>query len=1001
MAPSRKPRKGSRLHPPDFEELSALLTVITGRGRVSDKTTTLIMEIFRLVQLLQVECRPLLVHLHLSGSTTQGTEWMPLLDDALDGKPQAVRVLSKIYTYIHAEATMVFAAETLPASRKRKAVESGSVPERSTEAELATVEGLMGKEALVAATEKGGVTGGSADASGSQVAGFSSSDVATTGRQEASGLISSAGGQVGADGGRRADASGARSALFPASAAIIKSSFQPPDAHVPSGRAVNAIVAMLNSSKAPVGDLRACLFKVRARACLEEGVSVNKAGMFMNKVKWWPRQKHSKGKATHHPFHVMTPSRLIPITSRRADTTASGEEDVTVLELWPDRYCNVSLAVAVLLLLFDKQLGVDAEVNQYVAAVVAGHGLVAGTSNCEEEYANGTDTDNSDAASCAVSTDDEEDDLPSAVQVTAQDRLATRQASRSFAAKAAGKSERKCADSVQRARAPFQGDGNDNESDKKSIIGASDGSKKPSAGGSSSKGPRPRSRTSGKKARSADKSEMERASEDGVVTLDTTTCSLVLSSMVEPDASTKVVPYTSTSHSKTTRTHYPAEVAMQLMQAAVISFNKADPAEHAGVSVATAVAELNKLSHDALIADWDPPYEMKEMLALELLLVTEQEYETITVAQEQVKFLLPAAELKQAKDLLLFGGDKVDTIQIDTPSKFVVKASMKILLLDEHPTLLTYSSLANMGIIHQATAAARLTTANMEFARRASKIKSTGSAAVLSDGMHITTAIEDMLDAFLKSTLSETIFKFFSPAATDNQHSGCMTVGSDIRFALKEEFMTDAIIEPNLLILRLWCGANNADFYPLLADEANSFIGCAGTEVSDAVATSIIDRIAAEAAVCAATQFGFMICLERLHWVSAVVDVVDHKMDIYDSYAGLECTKKAMPKVVSRLKLFGQRVRDAAGRKKPVRLAPRGFHKKAHNNLKQTDAYNCAPFSFSRLAHAAHSKKTTLRGNCGDVLRVYMVANVFSHGAKYKKLRAAASVMDGTPATEK
>jgi len=997
MAHSRKSRKGSRLHAPDFEELSALLTVITGRGRVSDKTTTLIMEIFRLVQLLQVECRPLLVHLHLSGSTTQGTEWMPLLDDALDGKPQAVRVLSKIYTYIHEEATMVFAAETLPASRKRKAVELGGSPERSAETQPESLGGLTGSKASVACT----VTGGSTDDSAIQVAGFSSSGGATTNGEEASGLIGQAVGQVGADGGRRVDATGARPPLFPASAAIIRSSFQPPDTHNPSGHAVNAIAVLLDNSKAPVGDLRACLFKVRARACLDEGVSVNKAGMFMNKVKWWPRRKGGKGDAAHHPFHVITPSRLIPITSRRADTTKSGEEDVTVPELWPDRFCNVSLAVAVLLLLFEKQPGVDAEVNQYVSAVVAGQGFVAGSGDWEKEHASGTDTDSSDAASGAISTDDEANALPSAVQVPAKKRLAAMQASRSLAAKASAKSERKVPDAANRARAKVKDDGIDKESDKKSLIGASNVSKKPSAGRSSSAGPRSRSKTSGKTALSASKPETERASEDGVKTLDTTTCSLVLSSMVEPDASGNVIPYTATSQSRNTRAHYPAEVDMQLMQAAVMSFNKADPAGHAGVSVATAVADLRKLTHDALISDWDPPNEMKEMLALELLLVTEQEYEDITIAQEQVKFVLPPAELKKAKDLLLLGGDKVDTINIDTPSKFCVKASMKILLLDEHPTLLTYSTLTNMGIIHQATAAANQTATNIELARRVSGMKSTGSAAVLSDGIHISTAVEDMLDAFLKSTLSGTVFKFFSPVSSDNQHGGCITVGSDIRIALKEGFMTDAIIDPNLLILRVWCGENNADFYPLLTDEANAFIGCAGTEVSDAVATAIIDKIAAKDDVCAATQFGFMICLEQKHWVSAVVDVVDHKMDIYDSYAGLECTKKVMPRVVSRLKLFGQRVRDAAGRRKPVRLVPRGFHKKAHNNLKQNDAYNCAPFSFSRLVHAAHNKKTALRGKFGDLLRVYMVANVFSHGAKYRKLRAAASAKEVTPAMEK
>jgi len=112
----------SRQSPPNFEELRALLSVISGRAQVSDNATTLIMEIFRLVRLLQVEFRPILVHLHLSGSTPAGAEWMALLDDAINDKPQAVRIMSRVYNYIHAESSMVFATETLAVSRKRKAI---------------------------------------------------------------------------------------------------------------------------------------------------------------------------------------------------------------------------------------------------------------------------------------------------------------------------------------------------------------------------------------------------------------------------------------------------------------------------------------------------------------------------------------------------------------------------------------------------------------------------------------------------------------------------------------------------------------------------------------------------------------------------------------------------------------------------------------------------------------------------------------------------------------
>jgi len=138
----------------------------------------------------------------------------------------------------------------------------------------------------------------------------------------------------------------------------------------------------------------------------------------------------------------------------------------------------------------------------------------------------------------------------------------------------------------------------------------------------------------------------------------------------------------------------------------------------------------------------------------------------------------------------------------------------------------------------------------------------------------------------------------------------CPVFSSDIRRVLSPAFMTDAIIDVNAVILREWCGSNNVKFYSLLWRQASSFIGQTDYEVGAADAAINIQRSARSAAACTATQYGMVINIQQQRWISAVVDVVDHKVNIYDSYPGLEITNAAIPTVLSRLKLFGRIMRD-------------------------------------------------------------------------------------------
>jgi len=955
---------------------------------VSDNATTLIMEIFRLVRLLQVEFRPILVHLHLSGSTPAGAEWMALLDDAINDKPQAVRIMSRVYNYIHAESSMVFATETLAVSRKRKAIEASKlVGSGSSNAMSATTEQRDGERPhdAVAAESRGVSPDGGSD----RVPGGAVAD--TCGRGAVDGVGGLPRDQPVHSNGCRADHSAARPPLFPAASNALKTAFSPPIPHVPSKEAENALWDMLSNSSSPVGDIRACGTKTRGRVCLDVGVSANYAYKVMEKLPWWPRLRERVGNKTHHLFHVLTRSRLIPVTTRSVDANAPGIEDVCVPILWPSRASKVSAIVAMLLLLYDKQPGAKEEIDYYVATVVAGQGLVASVGGSEVD--DSACSSGSEAVSSGSSSDGAEGVGSPSKHVAAKERRAALHASRSRAAKVAHKGRKMVCTAAKRARTEARDVDSDSDANADAKSGGCKGADKNASSGTSAKGTRRGSSRASKSARSATKLTKDNSEASSTWTLDSTS-SLMLASSIKTGSTTSVIPYTSTEPLSTDNS-YPAQVDVQLTKKAFESFKTADPTKQAGISVADAVIGLRAVSHDELNYDWEPPPEFKDLYKLELVLVTEGQHKAIADSQQQVKFLLSPKQVEEAKRLLLFAGEKVGTIDIDSPSRFCIKACIKEPLLDENPMLLTYSTLANMSIIHEAEANARVTAGNISFARRVARSSAAGTSNVVADGADIKYSVEKMLDAFLKSAYSATVFKFCSSDGMD-RHDRCTVVGSDIRVALQTEYMTDAIIDANALCLRDWCDENNEDFYPLLAEEATSIIGCNGPEVSVDNATTFINKLADDVTVCEATQYGFMICVLRKHWVSAIVDVADHKIDIYDSYPGMQCMTKTMPTIVSRLKLFGQLLRDAAGRKKTIRPTIKGFQRKTHANLKQSDGYNCGPFSFSRLAHAARSKHPSMRGTFGDILRVYMVANVFTYGAKYDRLRtsAAASIAD-------
>jgi len=130
-----------------------------------------------------------------------------------------------------------------------------------------------------------------------------------------------------------------------------------------------------------------------------------------------------------------------------------------------------------------------------------------------------------------------------------------------------------------------------------------------------------------------------------------------------------------------------------------------------------------------------------------------------------------------------------------------------------------------------------------------------------------------------------------------------------------------------------------------------------------------------------------VINIKQQHWISAVVDVVDQEVNIYDSFPGLAITNAAMPTVLSRLKLFGRIMHDTDGRADEGRPPQLAFHMNTVKIPKQSCTYNCGGLSFARIFRVARSNGLCLRGSFCDPVRLAIVHKVFVNGRRYRQAR--------------
>jgi len=345
-----------------------------------DKVVDVVTELYRLVLMLQGLCPSMRVHLHLSGSTRDGAEWLPLMDDAVLADDGAMHVLTCLHNFIHAESSMLFATERLAYARKRRAVSCVQVaadPAQST----AAGDGPMGasdskSRARSDFQKRDGdnkeTPGGGGDGDADQMEGVAAPRVEGA-LSDGVGGVSSGGDDSrtsgGADGATEVagdDGRGDRemgNEPVPTTSVVVpaadpRSGSPPvssrPDEHTPSGLATDALRRLFDESPAIMGALRDCVTDVRLVVCIEYGVSSNKSATIVNVLPWWPRAATGGDRRTPAPLRVKVPCALVPVTGRRLDMSQTKSEIYTLDVPWPRRGSKRGAWVAAFLVLFDK-----------------------------------------------------------------------------------------------------------------------------------------------------------------------------------------------------------------------------------------------------------------------------------------------------------------------------------------------------------------------------------------------------------------------------------------------------------------------------------------------------------------------------------------------------------------------------------------------------------------------------------------------------------------------
>lgn len=204
--------------------------------------------------------------------------------------------------------------------------------------------------------------------------------------------------------------------------------------------------------------------------------------------------------------------------------------------------------------------------------------------------------------------------------------------------------------------------------------------------------------------------------------------------------------------------------------------------------------------------------------------------------------------------------------------------------------------------------------------------------------------------------------------------------------------MTSEVINAALIELRVAMRATKS--YILLSSEAASMLRIGSVAVSHADAQKAVKEVASEAGD--SDKLVLVINLLDEHWVSAVADISNRSIMVYDSLVGIQSAEKAL--AVQRLEMLCNAV--AAQRPAAASAGPQAssvpWSISECSVPAQRDSYSCGAFALAHVICALNRTRLPV-GATGDVLRLALMHNLLSRGRVYEHARSTFRLV--TPAS--
>lgn len=866
-----------------MEQLRELIKVLLGIAAVKEDVADIVSDLFKLLHQLEARCPQLSCHFHVSGVSQRTGEsfFVVVYDAALMASAEAKRVVKTVYTHLHSEASMVMTSALFRNSLVRllRAPVGGPANLAVQAAPPPASDGIetVAKPVVPGDLPRGlpppNVVSAHAAADGPGVGDSPSEKNAEVPHGPNEKKVVEAEDPVAGNGSnetgsppRSPSASTAAGADAFDAAGV---GFAPPDVHVPSEEANEAVEDLFKAVKGGwVGILRSTLAAVLLALVAFNGLP-SKAAL-QGVLVWWPlvrdsrnangdeqsaavkkgRRGRSGDRLLPQPYPVEVQRRHNPPSERRRDAGNKVDCDYIILnEVAPGRahQTDICEVVAALLLLFDKEKAivetvVDKKLAEHgvartelhapldesapksltVTDVLAREGFSGERGKGQDQPPSETPSDLSAAAS------------PRAIGAKSNEGVSAAVAARLAARRASGVSSQRAAAAHQAAEAA-----------KKALRAVTRNLKRSGAAGTAD--------TPKKRARTA----------------------------------------------LTTRS--------DVLAAEFRAPNMEPRSEGTSCSVFVEAEMLASHTYGTLATNW-PPLELDSREPeFEVLTASNAEWDVILEKQKDVTTVFGEGVVRRARKALMAKMDAVrGSVNVDLqqqPCLYVKIAAGG----NVGEVNLTSSALQCMVDLHTASMRVQVFRASVEWLRDVA-----GYASVrvpdFSGGGHSTNAAlaSEIVTALLGSHPTSTLWRLTSPTAL-GADQGVVLPAHLLVSNCQDVCMTDDIITVNSVILARWCVANRPKDFCVLHC---SFFSELVSTVNDVGIVAMAEK-EYKAAGRATTMIS--VCnVDNAHWVTLGVHVPSKTVWLYDSGSHFSQLKKKVQAACKQMQLFGKSLHELA-----------------------------------------------------------------------------------------